>query len=209
MSLPPPAMITGASPPSFPPPGFNPSQMPAGFPPAVPVASMNPAGPPPSVTETPTVEPSDESFEAHRSHMDPTGAQALSPPPLRGILGPRPGPLPPHSPVGLRPPFMPPFANNGPRHILPPPNMAPQMMPPRGPNPMFGEPPAGRFRMRMMGPPGHDFPRHRLPMGPRGEEPHWRDQGPERAPDRFGNEQPFHRGGWGRGGPRGRSRFGN
>ncbi|XP_016364503.1 splicing factor, arginine/serine-rich 15-like [Sinocyclocheilus rhinocerous] len=209
MSLPPPAMITGASPPSFPPPGFNPPQMPAGFPPAAPVASMNPAGPPPSVTETPTEEPSNESLEAPKIHMDPTGAQALSPPILRGFLGPRPGPLPPHPPVGLRPPFMPPFANNGPRPILPPPNMAPQMMPPRGPNPMCGEPPAGRFRMRMMGPPRHDFPRHRLPMGPRGEEPHWRDQGPERGPDRFGNEPPFHRGGWGRGGPRGRSRFGN
>ncbi|XP_016098030.1 proline-rich protein 2-like [Sinocyclocheilus grahami] len=169
---------------------------------------MNPAGPPPSVTETPTEEPSNESLEAPKSHMDPTGAQALSPPPLRGFLGPRPGPLPPHHPVGLRPPFMPPFANNA-RPILPPPNMAPQMMPPRGPNPMFGEPPAGRFRMRMIGPPRHDFPRHRLPMGPRGEEPHWRDQGPERGPDRFGNEPPFHRGGWGRGGPRGRSRFGN
>ncbi|XP_016128425.1 splicing factor, arginine/serine-rich 15-like [Sinocyclocheilus grahami] len=204
MSLPPPAMITGASPPSFPPPGFNPPQMPAGFAPAVPLASLNPAGPPPSVTETPIEEPSDESHEAPKRHMDLTGAQALSPPPLGGILGPRPGPLPPHAPVGLRPPFMPPFANNGPRPIMPP-----QMMPPRGPNPMFGEPPVGRFRMRMMGPPRHNFPPHRLPMHPRGEEPHWRDQGPERGPDRFGNEPPFHRGGWGRGGPRGRSRFGN
>ncbi|KAL0175078.1 hypothetical protein M9458_031046, partial [Cirrhinus mrigala] len=92
-----------------------------------------------------------ESHEASKSHVDPTVAQALSPPPLRGILGPRPGPLPPHPPVGVRPPFMPPFANNGPHPILPPPNMPPQMMPPRGPNPMFGEPPAGRFRMRMMG----------------------------------------------------------
>uniref|UniRef100_A0A8C2EJ96 SR-related CTD-associated factor 4b n=1 Tax=Cyprinus carpio TaxID=7962 RepID=A0A8C2EJ96_CYPCA len=216
MSLPPPAMITGASPPSFPPPGFNPSQMPAGTEVNTSVQqgcielvnSVNTDIY--NVTkETRTEEPSDKSFEAPGSHMDPTGAQALSPPPIRGILGPRPGPLPPHPPVGHRPPFMPPFANNGPRHILPPPNMAPQMMPPRGPNPMFGEPPAGRFRMRMMGPPGHDFPRHRLPMGPRGEEPHWRDQGPERAPDRFGNEPPFHRGGWGKGGPRGRSRFGN
>ncbi|XP_052472458.1 SR-related and CTD-associated factor 4 isoform X2 [Carassius gibelio] len=201
MSLAPPPSITGASPPSFPPPGFNPSQMPAGFP------SMNPAGPPPSVTETPNEEPSNESFEAFESHTDHTSAQALSPPPLRGIRGPRPGPLPPHPPVGLRPPFMAPFANNGPRPILPPPNMAPQMMPPRGPNPMFGEPPAGRFQMRMMGPPGHDFPRHKLPMGPRGEEPHWQAQGPERVPDRFGNEPPFHRGGWGRGGPHGRSLF--
>ncbi|XP_016386029.1 SR-related and CTD-associated factor 4b [Sinocyclocheilus rhinocerous] len=209
MSLPPPAMITGASPPSFPPPGFNPPQMPAGFAPAVPLASLNPAGPPPSVTETPIEEPSDESHEAPKRHMDLTGAQALSPPPLGGILGPRPGPLPPHAPVGLRPPFMPPFANNGPRPIMPPPNMPPQMMPPRGPNPMFGEPPVGRFRMRMMGPPRHDFPPHRLPMRPRGEEPHWRDQGPERGPDRFGNEPPFQRGGWGRGGPRGRSGFGN
>ncbi|XP_059390015.1 SR-related and CTD-associated factor 4-like isoform X1 [Carassius carassius] len=196
MSLAPPASITGA----FPPPGFNPSQMPAGFP------SLNPAGRPPSITETPNKEPSNESFESHTDH---TSAQALSPPPLRGIRGPRPGPLPPPPPVGLRPPFMPPFANNGPRPILPPPNMAPQMMPPRGPNSMFGEPPAGQFRMRMMGPPEHDFPSHKLPMGPRGEEPHWRDQGPERAPDRFGNEPPFHRGGWGRGGPRVRSRFGN
>ncbi|KTG03533.1 hypothetical protein cypCar_00036877 [Cyprinus carpio] len=203
MRLPPPAMITGASPPSFAPLGFNPPQMSAGFAPAVPVASLNPAGPPPSVTETLIEEPSDE------SHEDLTGAQALSPPPIGGILGPRPGPLPPHAPVGLRPPFMPSFANNGPRPILPPPNMPPQMMPPRGPNPMFGEHPVGRFRMRMMGPPRHDFPRHRLPVHPRGEEPHWRDQGPERGPDRFGNEPPFHRGGWGRGGPRGRSRFGN
>ncbi|XP_016318103.1 splicing factor, arginine/serine-rich 15-like [Sinocyclocheilus anshuiensis] len=209
MSLPPPAMITGASPPSFPPPGFNPPQMPAGFAPAIPLASLNPAGPPPSITETPIEEPSDESHEAPKRHMDLTGAQALSPPPLGGILGPRPGPLPPHAPVGLRPPFMPPFANNGPRPIMPPPNMPPQMMPPRGPNPMFGEPPVGRFRMRMMGPPRHNFPPHRLPMRPRGEEPHWRDQGPERGPDRFGNEPPFHRGGWGRAGPRVRSRFGN
>ncbi|KAF4104416.1 SR-related and CTD-associated factor 4b [Onychostoma macrolepis] len=208
MSLPPPAMITGASPPSFLPPRFNPSQMPAGFAPAIPLASLNPAGPPPSIKETPIEELSDESHEAPKSHMDLTGAQALSPPPLGGILGPRPGPLPPHPPMGLRPPFMPTFANNGPHPILPPPNM-PQMMPPRGPNPMFGEPPVGRFRMRMMGPPRHDFPPHRLPVGPRGEEPHWREQGPERGPDRFGNEPPFHRGGWGRGGPRGRSRFGN
>ncbi|XP_026137460.1 SR-related and CTD-associated factor 4b [Carassius auratus] len=205
MRLPPPAMITGA----FPPPGFNPPQMPAGFAPAVPVTSLNPAGPPPSLTETAIEEPSDESYEAPKSHMDLTGAQALSPPPHGGILGPRPGPLPPHAPVGLRPPFMPPFANNGPRSTLPPPTLPPQMMPPRGHNPMFGEPPVSRFRMRMMGPPRHEFPRHRLPVGPRGEEPHWRDQGPERGPDRFGNEPPFHRGGWGRGGPRGRSRFGN
>ncbi|XP_073674159.1 SR-related and CTD-associated factor 4b [Garra rufa] len=206
MSLPPPAMITGASPPSFPPPRFNPPQMPAGFPPVIPVPSMNPAGPPPSVTETPTEEPSDESHEAPKSHMDPIGAQALSPPPPGGILGPRPGPPPPHPPVGLRPPFMPPFANNMPRPILPPPNMPPQMMPPRGPNPMYGEPPAGRFRMRMVRPPGHDYPPRRLPMPPRGEEPHWQNA-PER--ERFGNEPPFHRGGWLRGGPRGRSRFGN
>uniref|UniRef100_A0A673JH19 Splicing factor, arginine/serine-rich 15-like n=1 Tax=Sinocyclocheilus rhinocerous TaxID=307959 RepID=A0A673JH19_9TELE len=198
MSLPPPAMITGASPPSFPPPGFNPPQMPLN------VMFLSFA-----ISETPIEEPSDESHEAPKRHMDLTGAQALSPPPLGGILGPRPGPLPPHAPVGLRPPFMPPFANNGPRPIMPPPNMPPQMMPPRGPNPMFGEPPVGRFRMRMMGPPRHDFPPHRLPMRPRGEEPHWRDQGPERGPDRFGNEPPFQRGGWGRGGPRGRSGFGN
>lgn len=205
MRLPPPAMITA----SFPPPRFNPPQMPAGFAPAVPLASLNPAGPPPSVKEIPIEEPSDESHEAPKSHMDLTGAQALSPPPLGGILGPRPGPLPPHHPVGLRPSFIPTFANNGPHPILPPPNMPPQMMPPRGPNPMFGEPPVGRFRMRMMGPPRHNFPPHRLPVGPRGEEPHWREQGPERGPDRFGNEPPFHRGGWVRGGPRGRSRFGN
>lgn len=159
------------------------------------------------ISETPTEEPSDESHEAPKSHMDPTGAQTLSPPPLGGILGPRPGPLPPHPPVGVRPPFMPPFANNGPHPILPPPNMPPQMMPPRGPNPMFGQPPAGRFRMRMMGPPGHDYPPRRLPMAPRGDEPHWREQGPERGPESF--EPPFHRGGWVRGGPRGRSRFGN
>lgn len=161
------------------------------------------------ISEIPIEEPSDESHEAPKSHMDLTGAQALSPPPLGGILGPRPGPLPPHHPVGLRPSFIPTFANNGPHPILPPPNMPPQMMPPRGPNPMFGEPPVGRFRMRMMGPPRHNFPPHRLPVGPRGEEPHWREQGPERGPDRFGNEPPFHRGGWVRGGPRGRSRFGN
>ncbi|KAL1261192.1 hypothetical protein QQF64_009019 [Cirrhinus molitorella] len=206
LSLAPPSMITGASPPSFPPPAFNPPQMPAGFPPAIPVASMNPAGPPPSHTETPTEEPSDESHDAPKSHMEPPGAQALSPPPLGVILGPRPGPPPPHPPMGLRPPFMPPFANNGPHPVLPPPNMPRQMMAPRGPNPMFGEPPAGRFRMRAAGPPGHGFPPRRPPMPPRGEEAHWRD-GPER--ERFGSEPPFHRGGWVRGGPRGRSRFGN
>ncbi len=77
------------------------------------------------------------------------------------------------------------------------------------PTPCSEKPPVGRFRMRMMGPPRHNFPPHRLPVGPRGEEPHWREQGPERGPDRFGNEPPFHRGGWVRGGPRGRSRFGN
>uniref|UniRef100_A0A8C1XRK5 SR-related CTD-associated factor 4b n=1 Tax=Cyprinus carpio TaxID=7962 RepID=A0A8C1XRK5_CYPCA len=212
MRLPPPAMITGASPPSFAPLGFNPPQMSAGTSFLKEINTVIQEGCIKlltvmflsfAISETLIEEPSDE------SHEDLTGAQALSPPPIGGILGPRPGPLPPHAPVGLRPPFMPPFANNGPRPILPPPNMPPQMMPPRGPNPMFGEPPVGRFRMRMMGPPRHDFPRHRLPVHPRGEEPHWRDQGPERGPDRFGNEPPFHRGGWGRGGPRGRSRFGN
>ncbi|XP_056094562.1 basic proline-rich protein-like [Rhinichthys klamathensis goyatoka] len=206
MSLPPPAMITGASPPSFSPLGFKPIQMPTGFPPVIPLASMNPSGPPSSITESPTKEPSEDALEAPRSQMVPTGAQALSPPPLTGILGPRPGPLPPRPPVGLRPPFMPHFPNNGSHPIHPPQNMPPQMMPPRGPNPMFGEAPVGRFRMPMMGHPRHNFaprhdpPPHRPPMGPRGEEPHW--------PDRFGNEPPF-RGGWGRGGPRGRSRFSN
>ncbi|XP_067307392.1 SR-related and CTD-associated factor 4b [Pseudorasbora parva] len=209
MSLPPPAMITGASPPSFIPIGFNPPQMPAGFPRVLPVSSMNPAGPRPSITESPTREPSEDTPEVPKSHMDPAGAQALSSPPHTGILGPRPGPLGPHPPVGMRPPFMPAFPNNGPHPIHPPQNMPPQMMPPRGPNPMFGEPPVGRFRMTMMGAPRQNFPPHRLPMGPRGEEPHWRDQAPERGPDRFGSEPPFQRGGWGRGGLRGRSRFGN
>ncbi|XP_043114651.1 SR-related and CTD-associated factor 4b [Puntigrus tetrazona] len=204
MCLPPPSVITGGSPPSFPPPGFNSPQMPAGYAPAIPMASLNPAGPPLSVTETAAEDPLDESHESPDSRMDPTGSQALSPPPFRSILGPRSGPLPPHHPAGLRPPFVPPYANNGPHTILPPP-----VMPSRGPNPMYGEPPVGRFRMRMMGPPRHDFPPHRLPAGPRREEPLWRDLGHERAPDRFANESPFHRGGWGRGGPRGRSRFGN
>ncbi|XP_056613069.1 SR-related and CTD-associated factor 4b isoform X2 [Triplophysa dalaica] len=218
MSLPPPAMTTGGPLLAFPPPGFNPAKMPAGFPPAGPVSRMNTAGPPSSITENPVLYPSKHPLEGRMAHTDLTGGPQLSP--SRSLLG--HGPLLPHPQLGPRPPFMPPFPNDMPRPNMPSPNVPPQMMPPRGPNPMYGERPAGRFRMPAVTPPVNDFPPPREGFPPRGpprgprpvdrwdEEPNWnnrRDHGPENGPERF--EPPFHRGGWGRGGHRGRGRFGN
>nr|XP_055053348.1 SR-related and CTD-associated factor 4b [Misgurnus anguillicaudatus] len=336
-----PPLISEAPPLAFPRPGFNPAQMPAGFPPAHPVAPMNSAGPLLNNLENPMEDPSRNS---HRVHTDMTGGPPLSPPSSGGLLGPRPGSLPPHSHMGPSPPFMQPFPNdmprpnmqspnmphpnmpspnmphpnmqspnmphpnmpspnmphpnmqspnmphpntpspnmprpnmpspnmprpnmpspnmprpnmqspnmprpnmpsqnmprpnmqspnmprpnmpspNMPRPNMQSPNMPPQMMSPRGPNPMHGEPPAGRFRMPMMGPPVKEFHPPREGFSPRGpprgprveeeweEEPdrnNWRERGPERGPERFEHEPQFHRGGWGRGGRRGRGRFGN
>ncbi|XP_072546891.1 SR-related and CTD-associated factor 4-like [Salminus brasiliensis] len=104
-------------------------------------------------------------------------------------------------------------------------------MGPVGPQGPLGPP--GRFRMPMRGPhedfphprEGFQPPRERFPplregfphSGPM-EEEHWdqgpfrndwNDHGPNRGPEWFGDEPPFRRGGWGRGGPRGRGRFGN
>ncbi|KAA0701752.1 SR-related and CTD-associated factor 4 [Triplophysa tibetana] len=217
MSLPPPAMITGAPLLAFPPPGFNPPKMPAGFPPAGPVSRMNIAGPHSSITENPVLYPSKNPLEGRIAHTDLTGGPPLSP--SRSLLG--HGPLLPHPQLGPRPPFMPPFPNDMPRPNMPSPNVPPRMMPPRGPNPMYGERPAGRFRMPAVTPvndfppPREGFPPRGPPRGPRpvdrwDEEPNWnnqRDHGPEKGPERF--EPPFHRGGWGRGGHRGRGRFGN
>ncbi|XP_068069655.1 SR-related and CTD-associated factor 4b isoform X1 [Danio rerio] len=226
MSLPPPGLITGASPPPFlPPPVFSPTQMPPVFrpiippvipsamrpvippviPPAIPVASVNPAVPPASVPETAVEEASEEPLKSPITHVDSMGPQALSPPPGMGagLMRPRLGP--PHTPVRLRPPFMPAFPNM-PRPVHPPPSVAPQMMPPRVSNPTFSDAPPVRFRMLRMRPPGQEFPPQRFPRAPRPEEPHWREQGAERAPLRFRSEPPFLRF---RGAPRIRSPFGN
>ncbi|XP_076832119.1 SR-related and CTD-associated factor 4b [Brachyhypopomus gauderio] len=169
--------------------------------------------------------PSLDAAEGPQSRTGLAAAPLVGVPCAGVFVGPQAGPPPLQQPPRPLPPFMPPFPNN-----MPPPNMPPLNMPhlnmppvnmPQGP--VFREGPPGRFRIPMPGPyeedfhSSRDFPPPGPPLGPMDEDhwevgpfrDDWRDYGPNRGPELFGEEPPFRRGGWSRGGPRGHGRFGN
>ncbi|XP_017538026.1 SR-related and CTD-associated factor 4b isoform X2 [Pygocentrus nattereri] len=186
--------------------------------------------------EAPSAEPSEGPVSQMDSPEDPVTSSlpvgTLPEPPQHP-----PGPLPPFIhpfPNNVRP-NMPP--GNMPRPNMPRPNMPhpnalhPNMPPAHMPQstlpqgPMFRERPPGpmgprgprgpqgRFRMPLPGP-HEDF----SPPGPMegdhwNRAPHrndWRHSGPNRGPEWFEEgPPPFRRGGWVRGGPRGRGHFAN
>ncbi|KAK1786116.1 hypothetical protein P4O66_017844 [Electrophorus voltai] len=185
---------------------------------SLPLAGFNPTHMSPADhIEGPLVDAGDHP----NSHTGSPVSPMMSGPCAGAFIGPRPGPLPLQQPPRPLPPFVPPFPNNVPPLSMPRLNMPPMNMPQ---GPVFREGPPGRFRMPMPGPYGEDFhspmegfPSHGPPPGPMDEDhwdvgpfmDDWRDYGPNRGPEWFGDEPPFRRGGWGRGGPRGHGRFGN